>query len=88
MRGGEGRRLCPNPTLGTTLGFWAVSSACACLLSSVIVVLVCFIAGAVAGGEKEEWGAKMRVWSDWGERPFALFLLICRKVSVSLYREG
>ena len=83
-----GRRLCPNPTLGTTLGFWAVSSACACLLSSVIVVLVCFIAGAVAGGEKEEWGRKMRVRRERGKRPVAVFLLICSKVSVSLYREG
>ena len=84
---GRGRRLCPNPTLGTTLGFWAVSSACASLLGSVILVLACFIAGADAVGEKEQWG-KMRVGSERGERPFAVFLLICSKVSVSLYREG
>ena len=83
-----GRRLCPNPTLGTTLGFWAVSSACACLLGSVILVLACFIAGAVAGagGEKEQWG-EMRMGSERGKRPFAVFLLICRKVSVSRYKE-
>ena len=74
---GRGRRLCPNPTLGTTLGFWAVSSACACLLGSVILVLACFIAGAGAdaGGEKEEWGRKMRVRSERGERPFAVRLV-------------
>ena len=60
----------------------------ACSAVVVIVVLVCFIAGAVAGGEKEEWGRKMRVRSERGKRPVAVFLLICSKVSVSLYREG
>ena len=82
-----GRRLCPNPTLGTTLGFWAVSSACASLLGSVILVLACFRAGAVAGVEKEEWG-EMGVGSEMGKMPFAIFLLICRKVSVSRYKEN